>query len=192
MYVITLLLTKGGNTLTHILKNPVSFHVWKFVAGIVLSILATISLFFLVTEPLGNEPLGYTFVAMTATLCIGTVMLFHRSILPYGGSIFVWPYKSPKSHNDWKIARHPLRVLDIIFLTAASTTVVLLLFDLLPRSPHWQSSAFVVSMSAMFMMAIILYGTRFLPEKLWIDKTVIISGSVVAVIAIIALGLQPM
>jgi hypothetical protein len=187
-----LLVSKGGNTLTQILKYPVSFHAWKFAAGFVLSVLATILLFHLFAEPLGKEPLGYTTVALTATLYIGAIMFLHRSILPYGGSLFLWPFEPRKSRNDWTIVRHPLKLLDVIFMAAATTTIVLLVFDMLPRAPHWQSAAFVISMSVMFMMTVILYGTRFLPEKIWIDKTVTISGSVTALIACITLGLQPM
>lgn len=119
-------------------------------------------------------------------------MFLHRSILPYGGSLFLWPFEPRKSRNDWKIVRHPLKLLDIIFMAAATTTVMLLLLDMLPRAPHWQSAAFVISTSAMFMMTIVIYGSRFLPEKIWIDKTVTISGGVIAMITFITLGLQPM
>jgi nicotinamide riboside transporter PnuC len=178
--------------LTHILKYPISFHIWKLAAGFVLSVLATIFLFLLFTEPLGEEPLGYTMVAMTVTLCIGAIMFLHRSILPYGGSVFLWPYVPQKSRNDWRIARHPLKLLDVIFMLSATTTVVTLLLDMLPRASHWQGTAFVISMSAMFMMTVILYGARFLPEKPWIDTTVTISGGVIALITCIILGLQPM
>jgi hypothetical protein len=191
MCVITFQLAKGGNTLTHILKYPVSFHTGKLLAGFVLFVMAAISVFFLFTEIIAQESLVPFTTAMTVTLCIAAIMILHRSILPYDGSLFSWPFEPQKSRKDWKIARHPLKLLDVIFMLAATSTVVLLLIDMLPRASNWQSTAFVISMSAMFMMTIIMYGVRFLPEKAWIDKTVIISGAIIALVACMTLGLQP-
>lgn len=191
MCVINLLLTKGGNTLTYILKYPVSFHIWKFAVGSVLFIIATILLVALFTEFSEEEMPDYAFVALTVTFYIGAIMFLHRSILPYGGSLFLWPYEPRKSSNDWKITRHPLKLLDVIFMAVATTTVILLLLYMLSQAPHWQSTAFVISTSTMFMMTIIAYGTRFLPEKAWIDKIVIVGGGMTAIIACITIGLQP-
>lgn len=176
------------------LRNTISFHAWKFMMGVVLLVFAVVLAIAFVMEWSTGYPLNPAAVGMFVTLTLAAAIFFRNSMLPRAGTWFVWylaPTPQPHGRREWQFARNRMKGLDVALMASAITTIGLLAAATLPPPTEWMPFLFVVSNCILYLSGVLMYAVQFMPDKPWVDATVIVVGALIGFATTIIVGLQP-